>query len=72
MVRLGLAVTRGLLLDLVATGDDKGVDAAAASFVALLPRPEGTSIGTAKKAVRQADNVSSARSRSTGSSPGAP
>jgi AcrR family transcriptional regulator len=38
MVRLGLAVTRGLLLDLVATGDDKGVDAAAASFVALLRR----------------------------------
>ena len=36
MVRLGLAVTRGLLLDLVATGDRKGVDAAAARFVALL------------------------------------
>ncbi len=36
MVRLGLAVTRGLLLDLVATGDDEGVDAAAARFVELL------------------------------------
>lgn len=36
MIRLGLAVTRGLLLDLVATGDEKGVDAAAAQFVALL------------------------------------
>jgi len=36
IVRLGLAVTRGLLLDLVATGDDEGVDAAAAGFVALL------------------------------------
>jgi len=36
MVRLGLAVSRGLLLDLVATGDDEGVDAAAARFVALL------------------------------------
>jgi AcrR family transcriptional regulator len=36
MVRLGLAVSRGLLLDLVATGDDDGVDAAAARFVALL------------------------------------
>ena len=36
MIRLGLAVTRGLLLDLVATGDDDGVDAAAAAFVALL------------------------------------
>jgi AcrR family transcriptional regulator len=37
-VRLGLAVTRGLLLDLVATNDEKGVDAAAARFVALLRR----------------------------------
>lgn len=35
-VRLGLAVTRGLLLDLVATDDEEGVDAAAAQFVALL------------------------------------
>ena len=38
MVRLGLAVTRGLLLDLVATGDDAGVDAAAERFAALLRR----------------------------------
>ncbi len=38
MVRLGLAVIRGLLLDLVATGDDRGVDAAAARFVDLLRR----------------------------------
>jgi AcrR family transcriptional regulator len=38
MVRLGLAVTRGLLLDLVATDDDEGVDAAAGRFVALLRR----------------------------------
>lgn len=38
MVRLGLAVTRGLLLDLVATGDEDGVDAAAGAFVALLRR----------------------------------
>ena len=37
-VRLGLAVTRGLLLDLVATGDDDGVDAAAQAFVELLRR----------------------------------
>src|SRR3954463_2040930 len=36
--RLGLAVTRGLLLDLVATGDDEGVDAAAARFAAMLKR----------------------------------
>jgi AcrR family transcriptional regulator len=42
MVRLGLAVTRGLLLDLVATGDDAGVDAAAARFAALLRRPTRT------------------------------
>ena len=38
MVRLGLAVMRGLLLDLVATGDEEGVDAAAAGFIALLQR----------------------------------
>lgn len=36
MTRLGLAVTRGLLLDLVATGDSAGVDAAAARFTAML------------------------------------
>ena len=35
-VRLGLAVTRGLLLDLVATNDEEGVDAAASAFVELL------------------------------------
>jgi hypothetical protein len=32
--RLGLAVTRGLLLDLVATGDRTGVDAAMDLFIA--------------------------------------
>lgn len=37
LARLGLAVTRGLLLDLVATGDEAGVDAAAAAFADLLP-----------------------------------
>jgi AcrR family transcriptional regulator len=36
--RLGLAVVRGLLLDLVATEDDVGVDAAAQAFVSLLGR----------------------------------
>ncbi|MEZ0350857.1 TetR/AcrR family transcriptional regulator [Mycobacterium sp. pR1184] len=36
MARLGLAVTRGLLLDLVATNDDAGVDAAAQAFADLL------------------------------------
>jgi AcrR family transcriptional regulator len=36
LARLGLAVARGLLLDLVATGDAAAVDAAAAYFVALL------------------------------------
>jgi len=38
MARLGLAVGRGLLLDLVATNDDAGVDAAAQAFVSLLRR----------------------------------
>jgi AcrR family transcriptional regulator len=36
LVRLGLAVTRGLLLDLVGTGDEQGVDAAYERFLALL------------------------------------
>jgi AcrR family transcriptional regulator len=35
-IRLMLALTRGLLLDLVATDDEEGVDAAAAVFVDLL------------------------------------
>jgi AcrR family transcriptional regulator len=39
MARLGLAVTRGLLLDLVATNDDAGVDAAARAFIELLATP---------------------------------
>ncbi|OBB88576.1 TetR family transcriptional regulator [Mycobacterium colombiense] len=39
LARLGLAVTRGLLLDLVATNDDTGVDAAAQAFIRLLATP---------------------------------
>jgi hypothetical protein len=38
LVRLGLAVTRGLLLDLVATDDDAGVTSAAQAFAELLQR----------------------------------
>jgi AcrR family transcriptional regulator len=38
IARLGLAVGRGLLLDLVATEDEEGVDAAAEAFVNLLSR----------------------------------
>jgi AcrR family transcriptional regulator len=38
LVRLGLAVMRGLLLDLVATDDRRGVDAAAQAFVDLIQR----------------------------------
>ncbi|MGE2691368.1 TetR/AcrR family transcriptional regulator [Mycolicibacterium pulveris] len=36
LTRLGLAVARGLLFDLVATGDVDGVDAAAGAFVDLI------------------------------------
>jgi AcrR family transcriptional regulator len=36
--RLGLAVIRGLLLDLVATDDEAGVDAAAQTFIDLVRR----------------------------------
>lgn len=45
LVRLGLAVMRGLLLDLVATGDEAGVDAAAARFAALLAPRAGPTGG---------------------------
>lgn len=38
LARLGLAVSRGLLLDLVATDDETGVDAAAQAFTELLGR----------------------------------
>jgi AcrR family transcriptional regulator len=38
LVRLGLAVMRGLLLDLVATDDRRGVDAAAQAFADLVRR----------------------------------
>jgi AcrR family transcriptional regulator len=41
LVRLGLAVMRGLLLDLVATEDRTGVDAAAQAFVDLVRRAGG-------------------------------
>ena len=46
--RLGLATTRGLLLDLLATGDRKGCDDAMEAFVTVLP-PElsGASAGAA-------------------------
>ncbi len=36
--RLGLAVIRGLLLDLLATGDRAGVDAAVESYIEMLQR----------------------------------
>ena len=36
LIRLGLAVTRGLLLDLVATGDAEQVDAAYARFIQMV------------------------------------
>ena len=41
LARLGLAVTRGLLLDLIATDDDAGVAAAAARFTDLLRAASG-------------------------------
>jgi AcrR family transcriptional regulator len=46
LIRLGIAVTRGLLLDLVATDDDAGVTAAAQAFVDLI-RLVGTNGGPA-------------------------
>lgn len=43
MARLGLAVTRGLLLDLAGTDDDAGVEAAAQHFIALIGAHENSS-----------------------------
>ncbi|NTY61334.1 TetR family transcriptional regulator [Mycolicibacterium sphagni] len=43
MARLGLAVTRGLLLDLAGTNDDAGVDAAAQHFIGLITARENNS-----------------------------
>jgi AcrR family transcriptional regulator len=40
LARLGLAVIRGLLLDLMATDDDAGVNAAAEAFVELVRRAD--------------------------------
>jgi AcrR family transcriptional regulator len=40
--RLGLAVVRGLLLDLLATGDRKGVDAAMERYIALAATDPGS------------------------------
>ena len=42
LARLGLAVIRGLLLDLVATDDDAGADAAAQAFTDLLRTAAGS------------------------------
>lgn len=42
-VRLGLAVVRGLLLDLVGTDDEAGVDAAAQCFAELIAGRRGVS-----------------------------
>lgn len=49
LARLGLAVTRGLLLDLVATDDERGVDAAAAAFAALLRASAATGRGVRRR-----------------------
>lgn len=43
MARLGLAVTRGLLLDLAGTNDDAGVNAAAQHFIGLITARESDS-----------------------------
>ena len=41
--RLGIAVLRGLLLDLLATGDREGVDAALEAWIALNARLDRSS-----------------------------
>jgi hypothetical protein len=51
--RLGLAVSRGLLMDLLATGDRRGVDAAMEVFAAGYAGRwwEGQSVGAGKSTV---------------------
>jgi AcrR family transcriptional regulator len=53
LARLGLAVTRGLLLDLVATDDDAAVSSAAQAFADLIRRagvpPPTTGVGSAAR-----------------------
>ncbi|HEX2850388.1 MAG TPA: TetR/AcrR family transcriptional regulator [Acidimicrobiales bacterium] len=79
LVRLGLAVTRGLLLDLVATGDVEGVDDAAARFADLVRAaaaggPRRASPGATKpsppppRAPRRADRGRGGRAGSSGAS----
>src|SRR3954451_14339920 len=46
LARLGLAVVRGLLLDLLATGDRKGCTAALEHFIAMLPPEPGAGAAT--------------------------
>jgi hypothetical protein len=41
VARLGVAVVRGLLLDLLATGDRAGVDAAMERFIAAFADRDG-------------------------------
>jgi AcrR family transcriptional regulator len=63
LARLGLAVFRGLLLDLVASGDEKGVDAAAARFVVLLRG--GQTAGRRSRSARAAPSAQRRRRRAT-------
>jgi len=64
--RLGLAVTRGLLLDLLATGDRKGCDDAVERFIAALP-PELSGEGGGASVPRRATRPGGRRtSRSAG------
>ena len=60
--RLGLAATRGLLLDLLATGDRKGCDDAMEAFIASLP-PELSGRNEDRAARRTAASSSGPRTR---------
>ncbi len=45
LARLGVAVSRGLLLDVLATGDDAGVDAAFEHYLAAITSLHGAALG---------------------------
>jgi AcrR family transcriptional regulator len=52
-VRLGVAVTRGLLLDLLATGDAEAADQAMEAFIALTERWLETNAATPRRSPRE-------------------
>ena len=60
--RLGIAVSRGLLLDLLATGDREAVDAAMEAYIDLMERQTGASRASHESRLDSADRSDSGSS----------